>query len=88
MLIDNDHRQPARFQLRLAAPLPVAATLPDRVALVAHKGDWLLVDIDPLLAPADAWRELLFRGWPLAEVRAEGGGLAALYITLTERRAA
>lgn len=38
--------------------------------------------------PDAAWRELLFSGWPIAEIRREGGGLEDLYLTLTERRAA
>jgi ABC-2 type transport system ATP-binding protein len=38
--------------------------------------------------PDAAWRELLFRGWPIAEIRREAGGLEDLYLSLTERKAA
>jgi ABC-2 type transport system ATP-binding protein len=48
----------------------------------------LIVDLDPSTQPDLAWRELLFRGWPIAEIRREGGGLEDLYLTLTDRRAA
>ena len=38
--------------------------------------------------PQTAWRELLFMGWPITEVRHDGGGIEDLYLTLTQGRAA
>ena len=35
-----------------------------------------------------AWRQLMFLGWPISEIRREGGGLEDLYLDLTRRRAA
>lgn len=84
----RSERRLARFRLRLIGQ---PAALPDEiqhVSVVAHEGDWWIVDLDPEVTPDAAWRELLFRGWPIAEIRREGGGLDELYLALTERRAA
>jgi ABC-2 type transport system ATP-binding protein len=56
--------------------------------VVAREGEWLIVDLDPSMSPNVVWRELLFSGWPITEIRRAGGGLEDLYLTLTERRAA
>ena len=77
-----------RFRLRLAGDPPRAPCGHEPVSVVAHEGAWWVVDLDPAIAPEAAWRELLFRGWPIAEIRREGGGLEDLYLGLTERRAA
>lgn len=90
-LIRNEHRL-IRFRLRLTGePTPLlngdgGAT--EHVSVVTHEGEWWIVDLDPAVTPETAWRELLFRGWPIAEIRREGGGLEDLYLALTERRAA
>ena len=78
----------ARFRLRLAGEAPTAEGADREVRLVAREGEWRIVDLDPAIAPPRAWRELVLRGWPIAEIRREGGGLEDLYLSLTERRAA
>lgn len=85
-LVRNEDRL-ARFRLRLAGE-PDGAGEIDTVTVVAHEGEWWVVDLDPAITPDAAWRELLFRGWPIAEIRRDGGGLEDLYLALTERRAA
>ncbi|HEX9447946.1 MAG TPA: ABC transporter ATP-binding protein, partial [Dongiaceae bacterium] len=78
--------QLSRYRLRLAGEIPKD---PDKTAsIVARDGDWLIVEIDAGIRPDEAWRTLLIRGWPIAEVRRDGNGLEDLYLALTERRAA
>jgi ABC-2 type transport system ATP-binding protein len=79
------NQQMARFQLGLGGDLPGAESFPEGISFIARNGDWCIVGIDPTLSPDVAWRELLFRGWPLTEIRREGGGLESLYLVLTER---
>jgi ABC-type multidrug transport system ATPase subunit len=85
-LIRNEH-QSIRFRLRLMGEPPAACGGNEHVSVVAHEGEWWVVDLDPAVTPDTVWRELLFRGWPIAEIRREGGGLEDLYLALTERRA-
>ena len=77
-----------RFRLRLAGEPPVSR--PDNlpVTVLARDGEFCLIDLEPGVAPAQAWRELLQRGWPIIEIRREGGGLEDVYLGLTERSAA
>lgn len=77
-----------RFRLRLNGTPPLAGDDVERVSVIAREGEWWIVDIIPPTTPDAAWRELLFRGWPIAEIRRDGGGLEDLYLSLTERRAA
>jgi ABC-2 type transport system ATP-binding protein len=84
----RDKRRPVRFHLRLAGEPPAGAGRTDHVSVVAHEGDWWVVALDPAAKPDTAWRELLAGGWPIAEIRREGGGLEDLYLALTERAAA
>ena len=86
-LIRNESRLP-RFHLRLAGDPPTPQDEDKHLSVVAHEGEWWIVDLDPAVTPDAAWRDLLFRGWPITEIRREGGGLEDLYLTLTERRAA
>ena len=86
-LVRNENRL-VRFRLRLAGEPPAVLGENEHVSVVAHEGEWWVVDLDPDVKPDAAWRELLFRGWPISEIRREGGGLEDLYLTLTERRAA
>lgn len=85
-LIGSENRL-VRFRLRLASDPPPEGGH-EHVSVVAHKGEWWVVDLDPALAPETAWRELLFCGWPIAEIRREGGGIEDLYLSLTQQRAA
>jgi ABC-type multidrug transport system ATPase subunit len=78
----------ARFRLRLAGDPPATNEADCEVRLVARQGDWRIIDLDPAIPPQKAWRELLLRGWPIAEIRRDGGGLEDFYLSLTERRAA
>lgn len=80
--------QQLRFRLRLAGEPPAAQGENEHVSIVAHEGEWWIVDLSPAVMPDATWRELFFRGWPIAEIRRDGGGLEDLYLTLTERRAA
>ena len=72
-----------RYRLRLRAAPPDETSLPGPVRLVAHEGEWWIVDLDASATADEAWRALLFGGWPIVEVRREGGGLEGLYLTLT-----
>src|SRR6202790_3772851 len=65
----------ARFRLRLAGEPPEICAIDRRITLLTREGEWCLVELDPGLAPHDAWRELMFLGWPVNEIRREGGGL-------------
>ncbi|TCZ61175.1 ABC transporter ATP-binding protein [Roseicella aquatilis] len=77
-----------RYRLRLGGPVPEGAAAGDGGALpvrVLHgAGEEALVELGAGIAPETAWRALLFAGWPIREVRAAGGGLEALYLSLTE----
>jgi ABC-2 type transport system ATP-binding protein len=75
----------ARFQLHLSGD-PPDAKLPLHTHLVAREGEWCVIDLDPSVTADAAWRELLFMGWPVTEIRREGGGLEALYLNVTEQR--
>jgi ABC-2 type transport system ATP-binding protein len=86
-LVRDDNR-PVRFRLRLAGEPQGGIERIDHLSVVAQEGDWWLVDLDPAATPDSAWRELLARGWPIAEIRRDGGGLEDLYLALTERSAA
>jgi len=78
----------ARFRLRLASGLPEASPTDRRITLVAREGEWCLIELEPGLAPHDAWRELMFLGWQVTEIRREGGGIEDFYLSVTERSAA
>ena len=86
-LIRNEKKLP-RYRLRLAGEPPSSQDASPQVAIVAHEGEWWIVDLSAGVLADAAWRELMFRGWPIMEIRREGGGLEDLYLTLTERRAA
>jgi len=75
-----------RYRLRLGGPAPEREPLPRGMRIVAREGERLIVTPDPGIAPTDAWRELLFLGWPVVEIQREGSGLEDLYLTLTEKR--
>jgi len=75
-----------RYRLRLAGPAPERYPLPRGMRIVAREAERLIVAPDPGIAPPDAWRELLFLGWPVVEIQREGSGLEDLYLTLTEKR--
>ena len=61
---------------------------PAGVRIVGRETDGCIVDLDTAVEPSAAWRELLFRGWPIKEIVQAGGGLENLYLSLTERRVA
>ncbi len=68
-LIRTEH-QLARFRIRLTGQPPAAASKTiEHAAIVAHEGEWWVLDVDPAVAPDQIWRELLFCGWPIAEVK-------------------
>ena len=77
-----------RFRLRLGRELPDRYGTEGIVSVIAAEDGWWIVDIDPKETPDDVWRELIFSGWPITEIRREGGGLEDLYLSLTERSAA
>lgn len=77
-----------RFRLRLDGRPPSDNGDVERVSVVAQEGEWWIVEVSPPASPEAVWRELLFRGWPITEIRRESGGLEDLYLSLTERRAA
>ncbi|MFM9939345.1 MAG: ABC transporter ATP-binding protein [Hyphomicrobiaceae bacterium] len=74
-----------RFRVRLAGELPTdKSKLPLPVRILFHEGEWAIVDIPADTAPAVAWRDLVFRGWPITEIVSAGGGLEELYMDLTQ----
>ncbi len=75
-----------RYRLRLDGPAPERAPLPQGLRVIAREAERLIVAPDPGVAPSDAWRELLFLGWPVVEIQREGSGIEDLYLTLTEKR--
>lgn len=84
LLGNQDSR--ARYRVRLSGELPEATQTPRHVRVLAREHGSCLVEIEPGLSPPEAWRELLFAGWPVAEIIQEGGGLEALYLDLTDGR--
>jgi len=77
-----------RFRLRLSKPAPGEFGTMTGLRIVAQEGESVVIDMDPTLQPEEAWRQLLFQGWPIQEIAQECGGLEELYLTLTERNAA
>jgi ABC-2 type transport system ATP-binding protein len=86
LLARNDQR--GRYRIVLSRAVPRPAEEPAGVRIVGHDGDGCIVDLDATVEPWAAWRELLFRGWPIKEIVRAGGGLEDLYLSLTERRVA
>jgi ABC-2 type transport system ATP-binding protein len=78
-----------RVRLRLAGePPPPGSNQVGHLSVVCRDGDWWTVDLDAATAAEAAWRELLFRGWPVTEIHRASGGLEELYLRLTERGSA
>jgi ABC-2 type transport system ATP-binding protein len=74
-----------RFRLRLAGEPPPPTSPVGHVSIVSRDGDWWTVDLDAGTEAEAAWRELLFRGWPVTEIHRASGGLEELYLRLTAR---
>lgn len=72
-----------QFRLRLDGPPPDNAIAGSAIRRVSGGGDWMVVEVDPACRPEDAWRELMFRGWPIVEIERTQGGLESLYLDLT-----
>jgi len=81
------HDRLVRFRLHLGGDISTSH-VPAAITVVARTGEWCTVDLAPEIDPDTAWRELLFMGWPITEVRREGGGIEELYLGLTEGKAA
>jgi len=84
-LIRKD-RHLARYRVRFDGQTPGGDWTFEKIHRVAQEGDWMIIDLAPALEPHDAWRQMLFAGWPMAEVSHEGGGLEELYLDLTENK--
>lgn len=80
--------QALRFRLRLSGEPPSTGGHVRGITKIGRQGGWWIVQIDPTISPDAAWRELMFTGWPITEIRRSGGGLEDLYLDLTERWAA
>jgi len=78
----------ARFRVRLREPVERQNLPCPAVTILASEGEWCVVQLDPSVTPDEAWRAMLFAGWPIVEVRPEGGGLEELYLSLTQREPA
>jgi ABC-2 type transport system ATP-binding protein len=78
--------QGGRFGLRLAAP-PPAEDLPEGGVLLGRNGDWWHVALaaGQQAEPGRYLQKLLSRGWPVVELKAEGGGLEEVYMRLTHQ---
>lgn len=75
--------QGRQFRIRLNGSLPPNDADSGPVKLIGREGEWAFVDVDPSSKPDDAWRELMFRGWPIVEIERAKGGLEDLYLDLT-----
>lgn len=81
-LLDRS-RSGRRFHVRLEN-VPEKTDLPKGASLLGRDdGVWHL-SLDSGVDPAELWRQLLERGWRIAEIRPEGGGLEALYLQMTQ----
>ncbi len=78
---ESAHR--SRFRLRLRGDPPSSGWQASAFTVIAHRGEWWTVDLDPAISPEVAWREALFVGWPIVEIEREGSGLVDLYLALT-----
>ena len=74
-----------RFRIILSGPVPEPAENVDGITIVEREAGAALVDLGAAVEPSAAWRDLLFRGWPITEIVHTGGGLESLYLSLTER---
>ena len=83
-----DGGRASRFRLRLDGEPPSLPTGDAPLRIIAREGEWWVVELGPAVRPEDAWRVLISQGWEITEIRREGSGLEALYLSLTERRAA
>lgn len=72
----------ARFRLALSGPIPAAAHPPVHVRVIAQDHATVTVDVDRSARPDEAWRELLYLGWPITTITHEGGGLEQVYLDL------
>lgn len=82
----RNHDRRVRFRLHLNGDVPKAEA-PSGITVVAFDGPWCTIDLSSEIDAQTAWRELLFRGWPITEIRHEGGGIEDLYLSLTEGKA-
>ena len=80
----RDRGRAGRYQLRLGGPTPEALPDPNNIRKVGVCDDGVIVDLGAHVEPAAAWRELLFRGWPIIEIAEEGNAIEDLYLSLTE----
>ncbi|HEY0524297.1 MAG TPA: ABC transporter ATP-binding protein [Stellaceae bacterium] len=74
-----------RYRLRLGGR-GEALPLPAGVAMVGRDGEWCTVEVARSDDPSTIWRELMFLGWRVREIRqVENGGseLERLYLRLT-----
>ena len=79
-----------RYRLSLAVPPPDPLAVAE-IRGVERDGETWLIDLEPDAAPDAVWRQLIDQGWQITEIRGEGRGLEALYLSLTdapERKAA
>lgn len=83
----RSHDRLVRFRLQVTRDIS-KSEVPPTITVVARNGDWYTVDLAPEIEPPTAWRELLFMGWPITEIRHEGGGIEDLYLSLTEAKVA
>lgn len=81
------HIPRARFRIRVAGDISDATALVPAV-VVGREGEWHIVDLQPNVDPHTAWRKMLEAGWPILEIRRDGGGLEDVYLGLTEDQAA
>jgi ABC-2 type transport system ATP-binding protein len=75
----------ARFRVRVREAAGLQALACPAVTVLGCEGGWCVVQLDGSVTPDQAWRALLFGGWPITEIRPEGGGLEDLYFALTQK---
>jgi len=74
------------FRLRVTSP-PSAKellNLTENVLLISHDDEWYHLHIDTGTPPETVWQQLFDRGWKIAEIHRERGGVEDMYLSLTE----
>lgn len=79
----NGGARRTRFRIVLSGPVPEPMDI-DGVRIARREASTVLVDLNAGVEPATAWRELLFRGWPIVEIVHSDSNLEAFYLSATE----
>ena len=76
-----------RYRLRLSHAIPNAVPT-NGIRVLKREGNWTIVELAASMTASQAWQDLLHQGWPISEIRRDGGGLEDYYVNLIEGAAA